>query len=68
MISYTGVPLSVFLNFNRIRALTSDVKDLAKALRRSELLEVSEDDMTVKRTQPVEVKENADDCVIYVVS
>ncbi|XP_067008323.2 la-related protein 7 [Anabrus simplex] len=60
------VDLSVFLTFNRIRRLTSSVEDLAKALKNSEMLTVSEDGTKICRVTPVKVKENVDDCTIYV--
>lgn len=61
-----AVPLEVFLSFNKIRELTSDTKDIAKALGSSQLLQVSEDRKTVSRTTEVRKKENQDDCIIYV--
>lgn len=60
-----AVPLTEFLRFNKIRALTEDVNDLAKALKKSEIIAVT-DDMKVKRTQPVKFKENEDDYIIYI--
>ena len=64
---YLGIYLTEFLSFNKIRALTQDVNDLAKALRKSEILSVTED-MKVNLTQPIKYKENEDDYVIYIVS
>ncbi|XP_076249186.1 la related protein 7 [Calliopsis andreniformis] len=60
------VDLSVFLRFNKIRDLTSDVNRINKALQASEILSLSEDGTKVCRTTPVEPKKNADDCTIYV--
>lgn len=60
------VDLSVFLNFNKISALTNNVKDIATALEKSELLKLSEDKTKVCRISPVENKENEDACTIYV--
>jgi hypothetical protein len=56
------------LRFNKIRALTTDVRDICDALRDSELLSVTEDGTKVFRTTPVKEKDNIDDCTIYVVS
>jgi La-related protein 7 len=64
----TGIDISLFLRFNKIRALTTDMKDICGALRNSELLSVTEDGTKVFRTTPVKEKENTDDCTIYVVS
>ncbi|XP_014276753.1 la-related protein 7 [Halyomorpha halys] len=60
-----AVPLTEFLRFNKIRALTQDVNDLAKALKNSEIIAVTED-MKVKRTQPIKFKENEDEYIIYI--
>ncbi|KAL1122001.1 hypothetical protein AAG570_003408 [Ranatra chinensis] len=59
------IDLTVFFKFNKIRALTREMKDLVKALRHSEVLEVSED-MKVRRVTAFTPKDNEDDCVIYV--
>lgn len=60
------IDISVFLQFNKIRALTTDMKDVCGALRNSELLSVTEDGTKVFRTTPVKEKNNTDDCTIYV--
>ncbi|XP_069680671.1 la-related protein 7 [Periplaneta americana] len=60
------VDLSIFIRFNKIRALTTNITDIAKALRNSEVLSVTEDGTKVFRTTPVREKENTDDCTIYV--
>lgn len=60
------VDLAVFLRFNRIQQLTHSVRDLAKSLKKSELLQLNEDKTKVSRVTPVKVKENVDACTIYV--
>ncbi|XP_049940751.1 la-related protein 7 [Schistocerca serialis cubense] len=60
------VDLAIFLRFNKIRALTSNIEDIAKALRDSEILSVTEDGTKVYRTTPIHIKENEEDCTIYV--
>lgn len=37
------VPLDMFLKFNKIRTLTQDVTDIAKAMKNSKFLELTED-------------------------
>lgn len=41
------VPLDMFLKFNKIRTLTQDVTDIAKAMKNSKLLELTEDKLKV---------------------
>ncbi|PNF30606.1 hypothetical protein B7P43_G06138 [Cryptotermes secundus] len=60
------VDISVIMQCNKIRALTTDVKDICGALRYSDLLSVTEDGTKVFRTTPVKEKNNTDDCTIYV--
>ncbi|XP_049835952.1 la-related protein 7 [Schistocerca gregaria] len=60
------VDLAIFLRFNKIRSLTSNIEDIAKALRDSEILSVTEDGTKVYRTTPIHIKENEEDCTIYV--
>jgi hypothetical protein len=64
----TDVNISVFLKFNRIQDLTTNLQDVTNALRDSELLSVTEDGTRVFRKTPVKEKDNTDDCTIYVVS
>lgn len=42
------VPIELFLKFNKIRALTQDVIDIAKAIKNSTLLELSDDRLKVR--------------------
>lgn len=60
------VDLTVFLNFNKIKSMTTKVKDIANALQTSELLKVTEDGTKVFRTTQPQQKENSDECTIYV--
>ncbi|KAG7207401.1 hypothetical protein KM043_009053 [Ampulex compressa] len=60
------VDLSVFVKFNKIIELTTDVSRIAKALDASTMLRLSEDGTKVCRVTPVKQKENIDDCTIYV--
>ena len=60
------VPIEVFLNFNKMRAITEDVKLIAKALSTSQLVQVNADGTKVKRSTPVVVRENVDECTVYV--
>lgn len=60
------VDVSIFLQFNKIRKLTSSLEDVTKAISKSELIELSEDKTKVRRKLPIKVKENVDECTIYV--
>nr|CAD7586797.1 unnamed protein product [Timema genevievae] len=60
------IDIAVFLKFNKIRTMTSKMKDIAKALKHSELLSVNEDGTKVFRVIPFKPKDNVDDCTIYV--
>lgn len=60
------VSLEVFLSFNKINRLVSTVEGIAKAVKKSDILELSEDSLKVRRTTPIKLKENEDDCTLYV--
>lgn len=60
------IDLSIFLSFNRIRALTTDVSTLAKALSSSTLLKVSENGTKVKRLTPLLEPKDLDKRTVYV--
>ncbi len=64
------VDLSVFLKFNKIRQLTSNQEIIAKALKKSELLEINQEKTHVRRrTEFVEPSQKkTDKRTIYVVS
>lgn len=42
------------------------MEDIRKALRKSELIEVSEDGTRLSRKVPIKIKENVEECTIYV--
>ncbi|KAF2904007.1 hypothetical protein ILUMI_02178 [Ignelater luminosus] len=60
------VDIDVFLKFNKIRKLTANIEDITKAVSKSELLELSDDKTKICRKLPVQVKENVDECTVYV--
>lgn len=66
MIFVLVIDLEIFLKFNKIRKLTQSIEDIQKALSRSEFLELSEDKMKLCRKLPLKIKENEDNCTIYV--
>ncbi|KAI4491015.1 hypothetical protein M0802_010518 [Mischocyttarus mexicanus] len=61
-----NVDLSVFIKFNKIRELTTDINRIAKALQASTILSISEDGLKVHRTTPIQQKENIEECTVYV--
>ncbi|XP_021201282.3 la-related protein 7 [Helicoverpa armigera] len=61
------VPLELFLKFNKVRSLTQDVNDIAKAMKNSTLLDLSEDRLKVKRKTAV-LPYDADSRTVYVES
>lgn len=63
---FLDVNLEVFLNFNKVKKLTDNIEDIQKALSKSDLIELSEDKTKVRRKFPLKVKDNIDDCTIYV--
>ena len=56
----------MFLNFNKIRKLTNDTTDIKKAIRKSEILELSTDQIKIRRKTEIKIKTNVDECTIYV--
>ncbi|CAB3223894.1 unnamed protein product [Arctia plantaginis] len=61
------VPIELFLKFNKIRSLTQDIVDIAKAMKNSTLLELSDDRLKVKRKTPI-LPYDADSRTVYVES
>lgn len=62
----SNVNLEIFLKFNKIKALTNEIKFLQKAVNLSNILLLSEDKLRVKRIEPFKIKANEIDCTIYV--
>lgn len=60
------VELSLFQNFNKMKALSTDVSVIAKALKKSDLLQVSEDGQLVRRTKPIGSSKDIDARTVYV--
>lgn len=61
------IELSTFLKFNRIRALTEEVKVIADAIAyKSELLQINEDRTKVKRIKPLSELKDVDQRTVYV--
>ncbi|XP_018567612.1 la-related protein 7 [Anoplophora glabripennis] len=60
------VDITVFLKFNKIRKLNCTLEDICKAVGKSNLIGLSEDREKIYRKQPLKVKQNVDDCTIYV--
>uniref|UniRef100_A0A182LYR1 Uncharacterized protein n=1 Tax=Anopheles culicifacies TaxID=139723 RepID=A0A182LYR1_9DIPT len=60
------IPLEEFLKFNKIKACTTSVEEIANALSNSTLLELSDDRTKVRRRTELVVKENCEECTIYV--
>jgi len=58
--------VSIFLKFNRIRKLTPNIEDITKAINKSTLIELSDDKTKIRRKEPIKIKENVDQCTIYV--
>lgn len=61
------MPLSTFMSFNKMKELTNSIEDIQKAIDGSELLKLSCDKQSVRRTTEVRQKENIDEYVVYVV-
>ncbi|KAJ8974616.1 hypothetical protein NQ317_019361 [Molorchus minor] len=60
------VDIKVFFNFNKIRKLSCTLEDICKAISKSELIELSDDKQKIRRKTPFRVKENEEECTIYV--
>lgn len=61
------MPLETFLKFNKIKESTAAVEDIQKAVESSEILELSQDKQSVRRTTVIRKKDDIDEYMIYVV-
>ncbi|KAH8362080.1 hypothetical protein KR200_002173 [Drosophila serrata] len=60
------VPLEIFLTFNKIKTLTLDVQQIAKSLSNSQLLELDESGLKVKRKTKLPKQRDVNDKTLYV--
>ncbi|XP_072164847.1 la-related protein 7-like [Diadema setosum] len=61
------VSLDVLANFNKMKSMTQDRKVIVAAIQQSSLLELSDDETSVRRKKPLEPpKHDPDDCTVYV--
>ena len=60
------IALDAFMKFNRIKQLTSDVENVKIALADSKVVELSEDETSVRRKFPINNDKDVDACTIYV--
>ena len=64
---FKDIDLQVFTKCNKLRQLTTDIAVIAKALKRSKILELSSDGLKVHRKIPFEEPRDADHRTVYVV-
>lgn len=55
------------MTFNKIKELANGVDELQKAIESSEMLELSNDRQSVRRTTEIKKKEDIDEYMVYVV-
>ncbi|CUG89981.1 LA RNA-binding protein, putative [Bodo saltans] len=60
------IPLAVLLTFNRVNAVTKDAKVLAESIKASPLLVVDEENLQVRRAQPLPESIQTDAETVYV--
>ncbi|KAF7638700.1 hypothetical protein Mgra_00001782 [Meloidogyne graminicola] len=52
------IPLSTMLKFNRLAALTKDIDNIAASLKNSHLIDISDDNLKIRRNPEVPMPEN----------
>ncbi|XP_063969464.1 la-related protein 7-like [Lytechinus pictus] len=61
------VSVETIANFNKMLSMTEDRKEVVSAIQLSKILKLSDDQLFVKRTAPLEPpKYDPDDCTVYV--
>lgn len=60
------VPIAVLLTFNRLKSLSSDANVIAAALKDSDAVVVSEDNLKIRRAQPLPETDCSKECTLYV--
>lgn len=55
------------MSFNKIKELASSIEEIQKAIESSEMLELSSDRQSVRRTTEVIKKDDIDEYMVYVV-
>jgi len=60
------IPLEILTKFNRLKAITSDITQIAEAILDSEVVILNDDKTLIKRKHPVPEKLNADPRTIHV--
>lgn len=55
------------MTFNKIKELANSVDELQKAIESSEMLELSDDKQSVRRTTEIKKKDDLDEYMVYVV-
>lgn len=58
--------MNVFLSFNKIRKLNCTPDDIRKAISKSDIIELSDDKGKICRKNPVVIKDDVEECTIYV--
>ncbi|KAH8418906.1 hypothetical protein KR222_003805, partial [Zaprionus bogoriensis] len=60
------VPLEIFLTFNKIKTLTQDVQQISRSLSNSEILELDESGLKVRRKTALPQQRDVNDKTLYV--
>lgn len=55
------------MTFNKIKELANGIDELQKAIESSDMLELSDDKQSVRRTTEIKKKEDLDEYMVYVV-
>jgi len=61
------IPVEVLLKFNKVKDITTDIEAVAKVIKTSDQLILSEDSKFVKRTNPLPENDTVNERSLYVV-